>query len=295
MTRTTRGILVMTITAFLACGVATAEDRAAKTDHLTGTIVSVNDREIVVRTSDDTERTFNLKDDFNMPANFRVGDRIDVTFEDGWLSDTVVSIHQAGSGTTAATRPSDASVMPSDSPSAGMRPHEGMERPSDGSTADNRYGEDRYGMDVPTDADRGNDPLTDTDNDYDTSARTYSASTSGTKLSGKIVSVNDEQIVLMTDAGERKVLIRDTGFEFPGDLREGSTVDVVYFDRNGQLVATNVVNTWDSDTESDTYAAEGRLGENERLPQTASFLPLFGLGGLLAVGAAALVRRARKS
>jgi LPXTG-motif cell wall-anchored protein len=217
--------------AFLVCGVAIAEQEKA-IKHVTGTIVSVSDDELVLRTANAGEETFHFKEGASLPANLHVGDRVDLTYEDGWTNDMVVTVN-------ASTGSAHMDVAKAD---------------------------DRYGMD---------------------STRPMSASASP-KLKGTIVSVTSDQIVIRTPMGERKTLVRETGFEFPGDLKQGNQVEVQYFDRNGQLVATNVVNVPDS------AMAETRSTLNERLPQTASFLPLFGLAGLLSLGAASVLHRMRR-
>jgi LPXTG-motif cell wall-anchored protein len=147
-------------------------------------------------------------------------------------------------------------------------------------------------------------------------------------LTGRVITVNDHRLVLDTDQGKRVGMVMDSRTMLPRETAPGADIrtefsrldDGRYYVKRISLIGEGVVgreqayaNTRDSemalaDNSSDCVFIDG-AGQNtasatlvepedERpltLPQTASQQPLLLLVGLIALGAAGLVKVARRS
>ncbi|MCA1789592.1 MAG: LPXTG cell wall anchor domain-containing protein [Thioalkalivibrio sp.] len=135
----------------------------------------------------------------------------------------------------------------------------------------------------------------------------------GTAVSGSIVSVSDDVIVVRTDAGETMRFNRDSSVNVPSNLTAGTRVSVEY----NRLTADNMRLTRialadDADTRrttGDRATTSGTTGNNtygsgnaaddnttgySRLPRTASPLMLMALAGLVSLGGAMALRVRRR-
>ena len=144
-------------------------------------------------------------------------------------------------------------------------------------------------------------------------------------ISGKVISVNDHQMVMSTDKGEQVTLAVDSRTMVPTDLGPGMIARVEFkVTEDGRYIARRVIPIREG-VSRDRELAYARVhdqgmrtasmsgggmhdhamatasmpgGADESLPQTASPQPLFLLLGTLALGAAgalALVRRFRQA
>ena len=116
----------------------------------------------------------------------------------------------------------------------------------------------------------------------------------GASVSGEVVSIQGDRLVLDTDSGRQTIVLGDLT-ERPSDLREGIHVTVnrrpdgaasaIVIDRSASGSQLAQARSADRDRNGQT------VSERESLPATASPLPLIGLGGLMALGIGAGLRR----
>jgi LPXTG-motif cell wall-anchored protein len=139
-------------------------------------------------------------------------------------------------------------------------------------------------------------------------------------VSGRVVSVSGDTLVLRTNVGEQRINLASLTNR-PSNLAVDSNVTVTYRVQGSEWVASNVAidadrvattsttpatpppsaattpptyttSTTSSRTEADATAANRDTMGGDTLPATASKVPAFALVGGLLIGAAALLRRA---
>jgi hypothetical protein len=135
-----------------------------------------------------------------------------------------------------------------------------------------------------------------------------------TTITGTVVSSSSTSLVIRTESGEQKTFVVDDTSTIPSGLAAGARVSVRYTSQEGgqmrvasvaretgaRAETTREPGVMERGTATGTAAdrgtgagAEAEQGAGERLPETASPLPLVALAGALSA-AAGLALRARK-
>jgi hypothetical protein len=134
-------------------------------------------------------------------------------------------------------------------------------------------------------------PLDTTKKPVETTA--LANSSSDISVSGKVVSSTSTELVIDSDSGSRMTFALDPNTTPATSFTAGERVTVKYHSSSGGTVYQAASITVDPPTEIEREVDEVSTPFNERLPDTASVLPLIALVGFLAVGGAVAVRIAR--
>jgi hypothetical protein len=137
-------------------------------------------------------------------------------------------------------------------------------------------------------------------------------STGNHKVSGTVVSDDNNIVVIMNSAGERLTFRLEENAFVPINMVVGSPVEVTYVPSGSEFVASRILMAYPDqqnlassqsgsgyyaqgpDTRYDTrYDATQRYDGNE-LPATAGWLPLVGLAGLASIAAGFGARKVRR-
>lgn len=138
--------------------------------------------------------------------------------------------------------------------------------------------------------------------------RSETLNNAGTAVSGTIVSVSDDVIVVRTDAGETMRFNRDSSVNVPSNLQAGTRVSVEYNRLTAEnMQLTRIALADDADarrTTGDRATTSGTSGSGNNatnnntygsaLPQTASPLVLMAFAGLVSLGGALALRARRR-
>jgi hypothetical protein len=119
-------------------------------------------------------------------------------------------------------------------------------------------------------------------------------SSSDISVSGKVVSSTATELVIETDAGQRMTFALDPAITPAKTFTAGERVAVKYHSSSGGTVYQAASITVEPKTEVEPpVGSVTTSASDDRLPRTASALPLIGLLGLLAMVGAVSVRMAR--
>lgn len=119
-----------------------------------------------------------------------------------------------------------------------------------------------------------------------------SMSTTPQRISGRVVTSDDNTLTITTDSGQRMTFQIDRDrVMVPQNLQAGNRVDVSFNPGTaGDYSATNITIASSTTSPGSQYGTSG----TGQLPGTASPLPLIGISGLLAVAGALGLRFARR-
>lgn len=220
-----------------------------------GTIVSMDNQTLVLRT-DQGERRYMIRSEFHAPQNLQPGSRVRVVLDDQMMVSGISpftgdDISRSGMGETGTQN--DRDWMGTGSTAGAQNDRMGT------SLSDSRY----------------------------PSQPTERVGLGQTKtVSGTVVSIDDQKLVLRTDAGKRHEFVLSSLALPLQNLQEGNKVQVTYKEDGYEMAATRIQSL---DTTSARVDAD-RYGRSDSLPRTASPLASYGLAGLLALAGALAVR-----
>lgn len=137
-------------------------------------------------------------------------------------------------------------------------------------------------------------------------------STGNHKVSGTVVSDENNIVVIMNSAGERLTFRLEENAFVPLNMVVGSPVEVTYVPSGSEFVASRILMAYPdqqnlaSSQSSSGYYAQGpdtryntrydatQRYDDDQLPATAGWLPLLGLAGLASIAAGLGARKVRR-